>query len=84
MAGIGSFYEFELLEAKQDVFHIDKVIRRDYKKKQALVKWLDKVTTLKENELNALYNKIQKLEEDIATLRHKNLVVKKFETAEMS
>ena len=26
-------------KAKQDVFRIDKVIRRDYKKKQALVKW---------------------------------------------
>ena len=36
----GSFYEAELLPAKQDVFRIDKVIRRDYKKKQALVKWL--------------------------------------------
>ena len=35
----GSFYELELLKAKQDVFRIDKVIRRDYKKKQALVKW---------------------------------------------
>ena len=35
----GSFYEQELLRAKQDVFRIDKVIRRDYKKKQALVKW---------------------------------------------
>ena len=35
----GSFYEPELLEAIQDVFRIDKVIRRDYKKKQALVKW---------------------------------------------
>ena len=35
----GSFYEPELQEAKQDVFRIDKVIRRDYKKKQALVKW---------------------------------------------
>ena len=34
----GSFYEPELLRAKQDVFRIDKVIRRDYKKKQALVK----------------------------------------------
>ena len=34
----GSFYEPELLKAKQDVFRIDKVIRRDYKKKQALVK----------------------------------------------
>ena len=34
----GSFYEAELLKAKQDVFRIDKIIRRDYKK-QALVKW---------------------------------------------
>ena len=34
----GSFYEPELLKARQDVFRIDKVIRRDYKKKQALVK----------------------------------------------
>ena len=36
----GSFYEPELLKAKQDVFHIEKVLRRDYKEKQALVKWL--------------------------------------------
>ena len=36
----GSFYKPELPRAKQDVFRIDKVIRRDYKKKQALVKWL--------------------------------------------
>ena len=35
----GSFYELELLKAKQEVFRIDKVIRRDYKKKQALVSW---------------------------------------------
>ena len=35
----GSFYEPELLKAKQDVFRNDKVIRSDYKKKQALVKW---------------------------------------------
>ena len=35
----GSFYEPKLLKAKQDVFRIDKVIRRDYKKKRALVKW---------------------------------------------
>ena len=35
----GSFYEPELLKAKQDVFRIDKVIKRDYKKKLALVKW---------------------------------------------
>ena len=36
----GSFYEPELLKAIQDVFRIDKVVRRDYKKKQALVKWI--------------------------------------------
>ena len=36
----GSFYEPELLKVKQDVFCIEKVIRRDYKKKQALVKWM--------------------------------------------
>ena len=36
----GSFYEPELLKAKQDVFHIEKVLRRDYNEKQALVKWL--------------------------------------------
>ena len=35
----GSFYEPELLKARQDLFRIDKVIRRDYKKKQALIKW---------------------------------------------
>ena len=34
----GSFYEPELLKAKQDTFRIDKVIQRDYKKKRALVK----------------------------------------------
>ena len=34
-----SFYELELLKAKQDVFRIDKVLRRDYKRKRALVKW---------------------------------------------
>ena len=36
----GNFYDRELLKAKQDVFRIEKVIRRDYKKKHALVKWL--------------------------------------------
>ena len=35
----GSFYEPELLKAKQDIFRIEKVIRKDHKKKQALVKW---------------------------------------------
>ena len=34
-----SFYEPELLKAKEDVLCIDKVIRRDHKKKQALIKW---------------------------------------------
>ena len=36
----GSFYQPELLKAKQYVFRIDKVMRRDYKKKQAVVKLL--------------------------------------------
>ena len=35
----GSFYEPELLKTKQEVFRIDKIIRRDYKRKQALVSW---------------------------------------------
>ena len=35
----GSFYESELLKAKHDILRIDKVIKIDYKKKQALVKW---------------------------------------------
>jgi len=35
----GSFDEPELLKAKQDVFRIDKVVRRDHKKKQALLSW---------------------------------------------
>ena len=35
----GSFYEPELLKAKQEIFRIDKVIKRDYKNKRALVKW---------------------------------------------
>ena len=38
----GSFCDPELLPAIQDVFRIEKVNRRDYKKKQALVKWLGK------------------------------------------
>ena len=37
----GKFYEPELPKATQDIFRIDKVIQRDYKKKhQALVKWM--------------------------------------------
>ena len=35
----GSFYEPELQEAKQQTYRIEKVLKRDYKKKQALVKW---------------------------------------------
>ena len=35
----GSFYEKELQKAKQQTFRIEKVIRRDNKKKMALVKW---------------------------------------------
>ena len=35
----GSFYEKELQKAKQQTFRIGKVIRRDNKKKKALVKW---------------------------------------------
>ena len=35
----GSFYEQEMQKAKQETFRIEKIIRRDYKKKQALVKW---------------------------------------------
>ena len=33
------FMNLNYLRAKQDVFRIDKIIRRDYKKKQALVSW---------------------------------------------
>ena len=35
----GSFYEKELQKAKQQTFRIEKVVRRDNKKKKALVKW---------------------------------------------
>ena len=35
----GSFYEKELQKTKQQTFGIEKVIRRDNKKKKALVKW---------------------------------------------
>ena len=38
----------------------------------------------KETELNALFTKIQKLEEEIAALHHKKLISKKLETVEMS
>ena len=35
----GSFYEKELQKAKQQTFRIENVVRRDNKKKKALVKW---------------------------------------------
>ena len=35
----GSFYEKELQKAKQQPFRVEKVVRRDNKKKKALVKW---------------------------------------------
>ena len=35
----GSLYEQELQKAKQEIFRIEKIKRRDQKKKQALVKW---------------------------------------------
>ena len=37
-----------------------------------------------ETELNALFTKIQKLEEEIAALHHKKLISQKLETVEMS
>ena len=35
----GSFYEQELQETDQEIFKIDKVLKRDNKKKLALVRW---------------------------------------------
>ena len=35
----GSFYEQELQRSSQEIFQIEKVIRRDNKRKRALVKW---------------------------------------------
>ena len=48
------------------------------------IRKLDTKIRSKETELNALYTKIQNLEEEIATLHHKKLISKKLETAEMS
>ena len=47
------------------------------------VRKLDTKIRSKETELNAIYTKIQNLEEEIATLHHKKLISKKLETAEM-
>ena len=35
----GTFYEQELSKAKQEIFRIEKIIKKDYKNKRALVKW---------------------------------------------
>ena len=48
------------------------------------IKKLDTKIQNKETELNALFTKIQKLEEEIATLHHKKLISKKLESAEMT
>ena len=48
------------------------------------IRKLDTKIRSKETELNALYTKIQKLEEEIATLHHKKLISKKLESAEMT
>ena len=48
------------------------------------IRKLDTKIQSKETELNALFTKIQKLEEEIATLYHKKLISKNLETAEMS
>ena len=48
------------------------------------IRKLDTIIQSEETELNALFTKIQKLEEEIATLYHKKLISKKLETVEMS
>ena len=48
------------------------------------IRKLDTKIQNKETELNALFTKIQKLEEEIATLDHKKLICKKLESAEMT
>ena len=48
------------------------------------IRKLDTKIQSRESELNALLTKIQKLEEEIATLYHKKLLSKKLESAEMT
>ena len=36
----GSFYEKELQKTSQEVFRIERVLRRDYKNQRVLVKWM--------------------------------------------
>ena len=48
------------------------------------IRKLDTKIQSKETELNALFTRIQKLEEEIALLHHKKLISKNLETAEIS
>ena len=48
------------------------------------IRKLDTKIQSKETELNALFSKFQKLEEEIATLYHKKLISKKLDSAEMT
>ena len=48
------------------------------------VRTLDTKIQSKESKLNALFTKIQKLEEEIVTLYQKKLISKKLESAEMT
>ena len=48
------------------------------------IRKLDTSVHKKETELNELFTKFQKLEDEIATLHHKKLFSKKLETMEMS
>ena len=48
------------------------------------IRKFDTIIQSQETELNALFTKIQQLEEEIATLYHKKLISKKLETVEMS
>ena len=48
------------------------------------IRKLDTKIQSKESELNAVFTKIQKLEEEIATLYRKKLISKKLESAEMT
>ena len=48
------------------------------------IRKLDTKIQSKETELNVLFTKIRKLEEEIATLYHKKLISKKLKSAEMT
>ena len=48
------------------------------------IRKIDTKIRSRETELNALYTKIQKLEEEITKLHHKKIIFKKLKTAEMS